>query len=164
MSGDLQAGMRTDSYGKVVYATDLDSLLLVSVKFNYYSSPDTIVVSATGYIDTTFMYHGITPTAGSPDLCRLYGFIYDISGNPDGSATVTAWLPAGASRLDSSIISPYRVETTTDSTGYFYIDLIPNSNLIPDTTKYEITIVRTDGTILRERVAVPDEENWLLTW
>jgi len=164
MSGDLQAGMKTDSYGKVSYATDLDSLFLIAAKFNYYTIPDTIVVSVTGYVDTIFVYRGITPTSGSPDLCRLYGFIYDISGIPDGNATVTAWLPAGVTRFDSSIISPYRVETTTDSTGYFYIDLIPNASLIPDTSKYEITIVRTDGTILRERVSVPDQESWLLTW
>jgi hypothetical protein len=164
MSGDLQAGMKTDSYGKVTYATDLDSLFLISVKFNYHTAPDTIVVTAPGYTDTTYIYHGTIPTSGSPDLCRLYGFIYDISGDPDGSANITAWLPAGVSRYDSSIISPFRVETTTDSTGYFYIDLIPNVNLIPDTSKYEITIIRTDGTILRERISVPDEESWRLTW
>jgi hypothetical protein len=164
MSGDLQAGMKTDSYGKVTYATDLDSLIIILSKFNYHAIPDTIAVTASGYIDTVIVYHGTIPTSGSPDLCRLYGFIYDISGMPDENATVTAWLPAGVSRYDSSIISPFRVETTTDSTGYFYLDLIPNVNLIPDTSKYEITITRTDGTVLRERVIVPDEENWRLTW
>jgi len=164
ISCDLQASMKTDSYGKAVYATDLDSLLLIANKFNYYCNPDTIVVAETGYTDTGFVYRGSIPTSGSPDLCRLYGHIYDISGNPDGNAVITAWLPAGVSRLDSSIISPFHVETITDSSGYFYLDLIPNDNLIPDTTKYEITIIRTDGTLLRERVTVPDEENWLLTW
>jgi hypothetical protein len=164
MSGDLQAGMKTDSYGKVTYATDLDSLILIVSKFNYHTTPDTIVVSTTGFVDTAYVYHGTIPTSGSPDLCRLYGFIYDISGNPDENATVSAWLPAGVSRYDSSIISPFRVETTTDSTGYFYLDLIPNVNLIPDTSRYEITIVRTDGTVLRERVAIPDEESWRLSW
>jgi len=164
MSGDLQSGLKTDSYGKVSFATDLDSLILISTKFNYYTTPDTIVVPQSGYVDTAFVYHGAIPTSGSPDLCRLYGFIYDISGNPDDNATITAWLPIGVSRYDSSIVSPYRVETTTDSTGYFYIDLIPNINLIPDTSKYEVTIVRTDGTILRERITVPDEESWRMTW
>ncbi len=164
MSGELQAGMKSDSFGKVKYATSLDSLILVVDKLNIYADPDTIVIDQTGQVDTLFVNHGTIPTSGSPDLCRVYGFLYDISGNPDANATVTAWLPSGVCRADSTIISPFKIEAGSDELGYFYLDLIPSGNLVPDTTKYEITIARSDGTILRERIAVPDSESWLLTW
>ncbi len=164
LSGVPQAGMSTDSYGKVVYATDLDSLVVVASRRNFFADPDTIGVIETGQVDTLFGYHGTVPSSGSPDLCRLYGFLYDISGNPDTGATVVAWLPGGVCLSDSTIISPFKVEGVSDTTGYFYLDLIPSAKLVPDTTRYEITIRRSDGTILRERVIVPDEESWLLTW
>jgi hypothetical protein len=164
LSGVLQAGMSTDSYGKVVYSTDLDSLMVVASRRNFFADPDTIGVIETGQVDTLFGYHGTVPSSGSPDLCRLYGFLYDVSGNPDTGAAVAAWLPGGVCLSDSTIISPFKVEGSSDSTGYFYLDLIPSVKLVPDTTRYEITIRRSDGTILRERVIVPDEESWLLAW
>jgi hypothetical protein len=164
MSGVLQSGLKTDSFGKVKYSTSLDSLILVVDKINIHADPDTIVIADNGQVDTTFVNHGTIPTSGSPDLCRVYGFLYDISGNPDINATVTAWLPSGVCRADSTIISPFKVQASSDDSGYFYLDLIPSGNLIPDTTKYEVTISRSDGTILRERIVIPDQESWLLTW
>jgi hypothetical protein len=67
-------------------------------------------------------------------------------------------------RFSVVIISPYSVSTTTDNNGYFYLDLIPSDSLIPPGVKYEFTISRSDGTILRQRLTVPDASIWRLTW
>ena len=97
-------------------------------------------------------------------MCRVYGFLYNISGIPEPQALVTAQLPSGVVRFSSVIVSPFSVSTTTDSNGYFFFDLIPSDSLIPAGTPYEFTISRTDGTILRQRLTVPDTTQWRLTW
>ena len=94
----------------------------------------------------------------------MYGYLYDIEGNPESDARVVSWLPAGVMRLGLTIVSPFQVSTETDENGYFYMDLIPNADLSPATCKYEITITLSDGTVLRERVIVPDAATWQLTW
>ena len=92
------------------------------------------------------------------------GFIFDVSGNPEEDADISAWLPAGVSNYDGDVVSPFKVETATDSLGYFYLDLIPSVDLEPDTVNYEIILRKSDGTILRESVIVPDSSSWKLTW
>jgi hypothetical protein len=160
----LMALNSTGSDGRASFNLPADSLLAVAFSPGYiFETYDTLVVSTNGS-DTLFGYCFDSGTPATPELCRVYGFLYDISGNPENSAVVTAWLPSGVSRSDNSIISPFKVTALSDTTGYFYLDLIPNGVLVPDSSKYEITITRTDGTILRQRVVVPDSPSWLLTW
>jgi hypothetical protein len=154
----------TDTQGEMAFNLDSDSFLVVSYAPGYiFESYDTVVVSGAGS-DTVYAYRFDPGDPADPDLCRLYGYIYDIAGNPEEDATVTAWLPSGVLKNNSTIIAPFKVEAFSDSTGYFYLDLVPNSLMIPDTSKYEIVITLTDGTVLRERVAVPDLSEWLMSW
>jgi hypothetical protein len=51
-----------------------------------------------------------------------------------------------------------------DTTGYFYLDLIPSDSLTPSDRLYEFTISRGDGTILRHRMLIPDSSSWQLKW
>ncbi len=124
---------------------------------------DTVVVAGTG-VDSVYGYQFDPGTPADPDLCRVYGYLYDIEGNPEDEATVAASLPSGVSRFGSIIVSPFRKETDTDVSGYFYIDLIPSTNLTPADSKYEIAITLSDGTVLRERLLIPDLDSWILTW
>ena len=124
---------------------------------------DTVVVAG-AEVDSVYGYQFDPGTPADPGLCRVYGYLYDIEGNPEDEGTIAAWLPSGASRLGSTIVSPFRKETSTDDSGYFYIDLIPSVDLTPTTSKYEITITLSDGTVLRERLLVPDLSSWMLTW
>jgi len=155
---------RTDSYGLARFNLDSDCFLVAAFAPGYiFDSFDTIVVN--GPLCDSILACRFDPgNAPDPNLCRVYGFIYNVNGEPEAGATVSAWLPTGVARAGAGIISPFRVQTTTDNIGYFYFDLIPGAALNPDTTHYEITISRSDGTILRERVIVPDQSSWLLTW
>ena len=56
------------------------------------------------------------------------------------------------------------VSATTDSTGYFALDLLPSSSLTPSDTKYELTITQSGSTILRQRMLVPNQSSWRLDW
>ncbi len=141
--------------GKYILATTAPGYL-----FNVY---DTIVVSGSG-VDSVSGYSFDPGVPIADDLCRVYGFIYGIDGQAIEGVAVTAALPEGVARYGTAIISPYRVSTATDSTGYFYLDLIPSNSLIPSQTEYLVTAIYPSGTVLKKRVLVPDAENWLLVW
>lgn len=160
----LVAVGETGSDGAVAFNLDADTFIVIGFSPGYiFESHDTIGVVGAGD-DTLYGYQFNPGEPGSPDLCRVYGFLYDIGGGPEEGASVSAWLPSGVTASGSGIISPFRIETASDSTGYFYIDLIPSADLDQADARYEISIRRTDGTILRERVIVPDSTSWLLTW
>ena len=160
----LIASGSTDFDGYAGFNLDLDTFLVIPFAPGYiFESYDTLLVTGAG-TDTIYGYRFDPGAPTLPEICRVYGFLFDISGGREKGAAITAWLPSGVSRVGAGIISPFRKSTVSDSTGYFYLDLIPSINLIPGNGKYEITITRTDGTILRERITVPNISRWLLTW
>ncbi len=160
----LIATGRTNSGGEATFNLDADSFVIVATAPGYaFDTYDTVVVSGTGS-DTIFGAQFDPGSPSSPGLCRVYGWLYDIGGAPESGASVMAHLPSGVVQYSVVIISPYSVSTITDNGGYFYLDLIPSDSLVPAGVKYEFTISRTDGTILRQRLTVPDTTLWRLTW
>jgi hypothetical protein len=154
----------SDLNGELTFNLDADSFLVVTTSSGYiFDSFDTIVVTS-GSIDTVFGYPFDAGQPVSPELCRVYGFLYDINGIPESGATVTAGLPGGVVSYNDIIVSPFQISTLTDSLGYFYLDLIPSDSLTPIDQLYEFTISRSDGTILRQRMEVPDSVSWQLNW
>jgi|GEM_PF-2986407 len=99
-----------------------------------------------------------------PDLCRVYGWVYDLGGEKMENVAVTARVMASAVRYQSVVVSPYEKATASDSTGYWFLDVFPSARLMPDLTKYEFTIRYTGGAILRKKVSVPDLTSWQLDW
>jgi len=155
---------QTDSHGRAGFNLDADSFLVVASATGYiFDAYDTVVVAGAG-VDTVF---GGWFDPGSPDFpsfCRVYGFVYDAGGQPEADVSVSASLPSGVSRFGAITVTPTAVTTSTDTTGYYYIDLIPSNSLDPTGVKYEFTISRKDGMILRQRLSVPNQASWLLTW
>lgn len=154
----------TSTTGAATFNLDADSFLVVVTNHAYlFPAFDTIVV--TGAQSDTSKGFPIDPgSPADPNLTRVYAYLRNISNAPDKGAIVRAYLPAGVTQTSGSIISPFALSATSDSLGYVFLDLIPNADLTPDTTKYEFTIYRTDGTILRKRLIVPDSVNWRLVW
>ena len=99
-----------------------------------------------------------------PDLCRVYGWVYDLTGRPVEQATVTARLSVAPVRYQNVVISPYERTALSDSTGYWFLDVFPSSVLNPNSSRYEFTVHYTDGAIVRRKVSVPDSTVWLLGW
>jgi hypothetical protein len=154
----------SNAQGYGIFKLPADSFVVNAFAPPYlFPNYDTIVVSGPG-TDSIFGVHFDPGSPASPELCRVYGFLYDITGQPEESATVAVWLPAGAVRVGGGVISPFKTVAFTDSMGYFYLDLIPNSVMTPDTARYEFTIMRSDGAIIRERVAIPAVPSWQLNW
>ena len=154
----------TDSNGEVALNLDTDSFLVIASAPGYTFTPyDTIVVTGAG-VDTVL---GVRFDPGSPPstgYCRVHGYVLTVSGEAEQGAVVTASLPGGVTRSGGAVVSPFAVTATTDTTGYWQLDLLPSASLDPTDTRYEITITRRDGTILRRRVLVPDISSWEFTW
>ncbi len=160
----LFAASRTDPQGEVSFNLNPAAYLAIADAVGYLFHPfDTITVATAGR-DTLFAQRFNPGTPSSAALCRLYGHLFTLSGSPEPNAIVSASLPGGVARSGSLVISPFSVSTTTDSLGYFFLDLIPSDSLIPSGAKYEITINRSDGSILRQRLQIPSALSWRLDW
>ena len=154
----------TDLLGKTSFNLNAGSYLVTTKAHGYFFPTfDTLIVSG-ALTDTVEGYAFNIGAPATPDLVRAYGHVRDIAGQPDPGATVSASIPTGVVRHNGVRISPFRISRTTDSTGYFFLDIIPSADLTPKTTKYEFTIHRTDGTILRKQLAAPDSATWRITW
>jgi hypothetical protein len=100
----------------------------------------------------------------SPELCRTYGWIYDLSGNGISGVTVMARIEKSPIRFMGTIISPFYKATVSDSVGYWQLDLLPNSVLEPSDSEYEFEIYYEPGRIARKKVTIPDQSGWELDW
>ena len=156
--------LSTNASGKAVFALNEDTFLVRMSKPGWvFNVPETLIV--TGNIDTIYYADIFNP--GSPpsaELCRVYGWIKDIQNLPLSEVKIEASIQIVPLKYQGVIISPYFRSTSTDSEGYWYLDLYPNSALSPDTTQYEFLIYSTKGTILRLKATVPDQSSWELNF
>lgn len=153
----------SDLNGRESFNLDADSFVVIATAPGFlFTSFDSIVVTGAG-VDTVFGYT-FNPGTPAPGLCRVFGYLLTISGAGEANAEVSAHLPKGVSRTGGAIVSPFSVRTSTDSTGFWAIDVVPTPLLNPATSMYEFLITRSDGTILRKRVTVPNQSSWQLTW
>jgi len=153
-----------DERGRCCFHLDADTVVLIPFVPGYsFAGSETLLVDGAG-TDTVYGVAFHPGESENPVLCRVYGFLYDITGRPEVDAIVAARLPVGVFRYSSAIITPLERTTISDSLGYFALDLVPTPCLTPDTTQYEITITLANGTVFRESVIVPDQNYWQLTW
>ncbi|MFH1893903.1 MAG: hypothetical protein ABIK83_14620 [Candidatus Zixiibacteriota bacterium] len=156
----------TDSDGLVVMSLD-DALYHVwSYRVGYIFSPlpDSVVVSAPSIVDSIWATYFDPGSPSSPSLCRVYGWVRDLSGDGITGATVAANVRQSPLRYGSMIISPYFESTVTDTSGYWYLDLIPSGDLDPSTTSYTFSIYYKNGAIAVKSATVPDSTSWVLDW
>lgn len=159
----LIATGRTGLNGSLTLNLDVGDYVVVATAPGYiFAAADTISI-AQSQSDTVWADRFDPGSPANPVLCRAYGYLYTVSGQPDAGARVYASLSGGVGRLGGLLVSPVAVSATADSTGLFYLDLIP-SPALDGSPAYEITIDRTDGTIFRKRLTVPDAASWQIDW
>ncbi|MCP4685895.1 MAG: carboxypeptidase regulatory-like domain-containing protein [bacterium] len=162
-SGLIAVGS-SDASGRTLLNLDADSFVVVASAPGYiFEAYDTVEIAGAA-TDTIWCFRFDPGEPASPSLCRVYGRLFTLEGVPTSEATVTAHLPKGVSRMGDVIVSPFPVTATTDSTGYFYLDLIPSDSLVGNDTRYELAISRSDGNILRKRMKIPTATSWQLSW
>jgi hypothetical protein len=156
--------LTSDSQGRGFFALD-DGIYCVRLyKPGWqFAIPETLKVDEDE--DTT--YYGQAFDPGSPpqaNLCRVYGWVYDINDQPMVGSKVEASIKTVPLRYENLVISPYYKTTVTDDEGFWYLDLYPNPSLTPSDTKYVFHIFSPSGTILRLEVEVPNLTSWELQW
>jgi len=158
------AGLPTDVDGELILALDSGSYWLEITANNYNQTKDTITVPAGGNTDTLFMPMFDPGSPPDPGLCRVYGWVYDIGGDSLAGAEITAEIPRTyhPAKYDNVVITPYSKSTVTDSSGYWFLDLIPTSLLSNSQSKYMFTVKYQSGVIYRSECEVPDQSGWQL--
>jgi hypothetical protein len=154
--------LTTNPSGQAVFALDNAIYKIRMSKPGWqFNVPESLVVSgnSTATFYASVFDPGLPPSA---ELCRVYGWINDLRGLPVAGVVVEAKIVSPHLRYQSVLISPYYKTTNTDSDGYWYLDLYPNSRLSPSNTQYDFTIYIPYGTILKLKTAVPEQSSWEL--
>ncbi len=155
--------IRTDYEGIALINLDAGEYRVAASAAGYSFTPERLMVGS-GLPDTVFGVSFDPGTPPSPELCRVFGYLYALDGSPEKSAVIQAYLPAGVARYGGLIIAPLTVSAVTNEDGYFCLDLVPSDSLTPAGAIYEFTIRLGDGTIFRQRLQVPATSQWQLTW
>ena len=152
--------------GLVVLSLDDAMYRVWSYKVGYTFSPlpDSVTVSNPSVVDTIWATSFDPGNPEPPSLCRVYGWVRNLSGVGISGATVAANVRQTPLRYGAVIISPYFRSTETDSSGYWYLDLFPSCNLDPSTTSYSFSIYYQTGAIAVKETTVPDSTSWELNW
>lgn len=159
-------GLTTDVNGKRILGLDADSFFVNITANNYTQISDTIVVAAGGQTDTLFMTLFDPGSPSNPDLCRLYGTLYDYDGSKLRNTTVRAQIPTKywPVRWDAKYAFRAWGETETDTAGYFQIDLYPSVGILTglgdSSSVWEI--IASD--VFHEFITLPDTSQLELTW
>jgi hypothetical protein len=156
----------SNSNGRLIFALDAASyhLLPYLTGYTFGSLPQVVTVTTTGANDTVWASRYDPGSPPSASLCRVYGYVQTLGAGGLGEVVVTARITKSSLQYNGVVVSPYGVSTGTDSTGYWYLDLIPNSDLQPNDTKYDFSFYYSSGTILRKQVVVPDSASFWLRW
>ncbi len=157
-------GLATGINGRRILELDPDSFFVALTHNNYTQSLDTIVVPSGGGTDTLWMTTFNPGDPPSADLCRVFGWVYNIAGAPVKNAEISAQITSEYHPVKYSgiVITPFKKTTVTDSTGYWAMDLLPNSLLSSPESEYMVTIEYPSGIIFRTKTAVPDSSSWQL--
>jgi hypothetical protein len=156
--------LTSDSQGRGFFALDNGVYRVRLYKPGWqFVVPETLTVD--GDEDTIYYAQAFDP--GMPpqaSLCRVYGWVYDINDQPVVGTKIEAGIKRVPLRYQNVLISPYHTSALTDTQGFWYLDVYPNSALSPVDTKYIFNIFSPSGTILRLEAEVPDQTSWELQW
>ena len=157
-------GLSSDINGKLILDLDADSFFAAVFANNYNPALDTLIVEQGGGTDTIWLASFNPGNPPSPDLCRVFGWVYDITGQPLSDIAVTAEIPTEYHPVKYSnvIITPFKKTVQTNSIGYWEIDLFPNSLLSDPLSRYYFTIEYPSGIVYKIKIEVPDLNSWQL--
>lgn len=107
------------------------------------------------YIDTfSISYNYYTGDISPPDRVLVHGTEYDPEGNPLQGVSITAKLTLPASHSEESGIHQIEVSATSDSNGYWSMNLVENADLSPSGTKYLSTKTYSSEIIEKRHLTV----------
>lgn len=167
IAGVFDAAQTTNSNGYRDFTLPTDSMKYLGSKAGYRWITDTINVTGD---DTVDIYGYNIPLQASPDpnLCRVQGYVFVSGGKTERKITVTFTNDGGVyNSCDSTAFIPEPVTTRTDTSGFFYADLIPSGCLLKsngDSLQYTINASLDDNTIKEKLIWVPQSDSLKVVW
>jgi len=157
-------GLSTDLNGQLIIDMDAGDYFAAIFANNCNPCLDTLTVEQGGGTDTLWLTSFDPGNPQPPGLCRVFGWIYDLSGQPVADAEITAEIPSEYHPLTFSgtLITPFKLSVATDSLGYWQIDLLPNSLMSNPDSRYYFTIKYPSGIIMKTITEVPALPGWQL--
>lgn len=158
------ASGKSDPNGRLIFALDSHQYHVFASLSGYNApvAPLLFDVSVSGANDTLFLERFDPGVAPAANLCRVYGYVRTLDGQGIADVVVTARIQKSPLLHNGAVISPFALATASDSTGYWYLDLIPNGELDPDNSKYDLTLQYPSGIILRKQVTIPSTASYWL--
>ncbi len=153
---DGWASMTLNDVGYDIYAT--------ANNYQFTTPAIGIAVSGDSLRDTIWATVFDPGSPVDPELCRVYGWVYDLTGTAIEGVTIATRMISVPVRYADIVVSPFEKSTTSDSTGYWYLDVYPSAALTPGGAKYEMTLRYDDGAIVRKKITVPDTTSWQFSW
>lgn len=146
VSGNFNTGLADGTYNVFLRKTFVD-----------FTVPEQLIVVS----DTTAVYLGTSfspsnPT--SPSTCVVYGWISGVDGIPIRNAKVSATDPLSSRYSGSYKIGKVTKATSTDINGYWELELIKTSQLIPTGVPYQVTQTYP-GFSYEHDIIVPDSSS-----
>lgn len=156
----------SNSNGRIILSLDAATyhLLPYLSGYSFGALPVSLTVTASGAKDTIWASRFDPGAAPEASLCRVYGYVQSLDAHGIEGIVVTARIAKMPLTRDGVVVSPFAVSTATDTSGYWYLDLLPNSDLEPDDTKYDFTFYYPSGTILRRQFAAPESSSVWFRW
>ena len=156
----------TNADGLVVMSLDSEDYCIWSSKTGvvFQELPSTLVINAPSTADTVWGSLFDPGEPSSPSLCRVYGWVRNLAGEAIHDVTITAEVKQDPLRSGTVLIAPHYRSVETDSSGYWFLDLIPSGDLDPESTDYTFSIHSESGVIGIKKVRVPSDPNWELQW
>jgi|GEM_PF-2075832 hypothetical protein len=157
-------GLQTDNLGRRQIELDPGSYVMAVTANNYCQLIDTISVLTGGGSAVVYLAAFDPGQPPSPHLCRVYGWISDLSGEKVDGVEISAEIPKKyqPAKYAGMLVTPYTTGCFSDSLGYWALDLIPNELLSERDSKYLFTIKYHSGVIYRVEIAVPRLTSWQL--
>ncbi len=113
---------------------DLGSGALV-MPIAYLHSNDGTTTPELSLIQLTYILAASPPD--TIDTCVVWGYMFDLSGDPVEGVLVSAKLPSNTYYKDNILVGKNRLSTLTDVNGYWQLELIETENMSPNTTQYK---------------------------
>lgn len=156
-------GLTTDVNGKLIAELDADSFVVAITANNYTYILDSIVVAAGGQTDTLFMTIFDPGSPSAANLCKVYGWMRR-GGVALKGAKVSAFIPDDYWPIYESNVAilARKDPATTDSAGYWFLEVEPNINLSDTTSRWTFEANYNSAPIFYREENIPDTTQYAL--
>jgi hypothetical protein len=165
-AGQQYAAATTNSAGYIdIYLSAPDSYVVQAGKAGYIWGRKQIVVDSSE-IDSIFGTNVVIGIPDSANVCRVYGYMQNISASLREGVKIVASLSVTSNVVDSCTgvgLDAYEQTTTTNSAGYWSMDLVKTKCIDPAST-YTFKGYYPAGRqiVNRIKVTVPDSDQYKL--